>query len=74
MVIVNADVSQITSMSEATRKAEMLQKKTEQYIKCYTSSNYRHGRIKTQSFLVTTYDLDIAQKGTTAEMLNKITQ
>ena len=46
---VNAYVSRITSMSETTRKAEMLQKITQEYIKCYGSLNYKHGRITTQN-------------------------
>ena len=51
----NADASQITSMSETTRKAEMLQKITEEYIKSYSSLNYKHNRITTQNCLVITY-------------------
>ena len=52
---VNADISETTSMAETFRKVEMLQKITQQHIKCYTSSNYKHVRITTQNSLVTTY-------------------
>ena len=54
---VNAYVSRITGKSETTKKAEMLQKISQEYIKCYGSLNYKHGRITTLNCLVTTYVL-----------------
>ena len=70
---VNAYVSRITSMSETTRKAEILQKITQEYIKSYGGLNYRHGRITTQNCLVNTCS-DVGQTASTAETMNKLAQ